>query len=298
MEKNKYYLIVNPHGGGGKGLAIKDKVLPIFEKSNSDMTIIETTHSGHAQELAQSLDLNGYAGFLPIGGDGTMHEVVNGILSRADNKRIPIGLITGGTGNSFMHDLDLLDPIEAAKVVVNGKIQSIDIASLRMSDTQTYCFNIVGWGLVTDANIKAEYIRWLGESRYTISAAIEVIFKKKRFAKVAIDDKIIEGDILFVIICNTKHTGKGMKIAPKAVLNDGLLDVVLVRDANRFTLLKLLPKVFDGSHIHHPKLEYYHAKEISLEAKIDSPLNLDGETAGSTPFTVSIIHNALDIFIS
>ena len=123
----KYYLIVNPYGGGGKGLKIKEKIQPVFESAGAELEIINTTHCGHAKELAQSLDFNGFNGICPIGGDGTMHEIINGMMLREDKSKIPIGLITGGTGNSFMHDLEMLDPIDAVKAVVGGKKQSIDI---------------------------------------------------------------------------------------------------------------------------------------------------------------------------
>ena len=293
----KYYLIVNPYGGGGKGLKIQKKVQPVFESVGAELTIINTTHSGHAKELAESLDLNGFDGICPIGGDGTMHEIINGMMSRKDNNKIPIGLITGGTGNSFMHDLDLLDPIDAAKAVINGKKQSIDIVDLRINDKQVYIFNIIGWGLVTDAGIKAEYIRWLGHSRYTISAAFEVLFKKRRPAKLIIDDSIYEDEFLFIIACNTKHTGKGMKMAPKSELNDGLIDVIVVKDASRLELFNLLPKVFDGTHINHPKLEYFQVKKFGIESENSDLLNIDGEINGTTPFISTVVPSALEVFI-
>jgi len=294
---HKYYLIVNPHGGGGKGLEIKNRILPIFNDADAELTIIETTHPRHAEELAQTLDLAGYTGFCPIGGDGTMHEVINGMLNREDKQKIPIGLITGGTGNSFMHDLDLLDPIDAAKTVVQGKIQPIDITDLQMGEDQLYIFNIIGWGLVTDAGIKAEYIRWMGQSRYTVTAALEVFIKKRRPAKLTINKQVINDDFLFVIACNTKHTGKGMKMAPKAELNDGLIDIIVVRDATRIALFNLLPKVFDGSHVDHPNLEYFQANEFSMESENNDLLNLDGEIGGSTPFTAKVIPGALEVFM-
>lgn len=294
----KYYLIVNPHGGGGKGLEIQKKILPIFEDSGAELTIIETTHPRHAQELAQTLDLDGYTGFCPIGGDGTMHEVVNGMLTRTDEQKIPIGLITGGTGNSFMHDLDLLDPVKAAKAVIRGKTIPLDVAECIMNDHSEYIFNIIGWGMVTEVGIKSEYIRWMGEVRYTVMSVLEVLIKKKRRAKLTIDNQVIEDNFLFVIACNTKHTGKGMKMAPKAELNDGLIDVVVVRDVSRLTLLKLLPKIFNGSHIHHPNLEYYQVSELSMESEDEGQLNLDGEISGTTPFHAKVISGALEVLVS
>ena len=293
----KYYLIVNPYGGGGKGLKIQKKIQPVFESTGSKLEIINTTHSGHAKELAQSLDFNGFDGICPIGGDGTMHEVINGMMQREDKSKIPIGLITGGTGNSFMHDLEMLDPIDAAKAVVGGKKQSIDIVDLSVGGKQIYIFNIIGWGLVTDAGIKAEYIRWLGHNRYTVSAAFEVLCKKRRPARLILDDNIYDDNFLFIIACNTKHTGKGMKMAPKSELDDGLLDVIVVKDASRLELFNLLPKVFDGTHINHPRLEYFQVKKFGIESENNDPLNIDGEINGTTPFISNVVPSALEVFI-
>ena len=293
----KYYLIVNPYSGGGRGLKIQEKVQPVFESSGAELVIINTTHSGHAKELAKSLDFDGFDGICPIGGDGTMHEIINGMMLREDNKKIPIGLITGGTGNSFMHDLNLLDPIESAKAVIDGKKQAIDIVDLRIGDRKIYIFNIIGWGLVTDAGIKAEYIRWLGHNRYTVSAAFEVLCKKRRQAKLILDDQVYEDDFLFIIACNTKHTGKGMMMAPKSELNDGLIDVIVVRDASRLELFNILPKVFDGTHINHPRLEYFQVKKFGIESDNKDPLNIDGEIDGVTPFISTVVPSALEVFI-
>ena len=113
----KYYLTVNPYGGGKKGPKILKDVLPLFEQKNIELNIIETEYAGHNRDLANQLNMDGYDGFCRIGGDGTLNEAINGLLSRKDRLKFPIGLITGGTGNSFMHDLDCLDPIEAANKI-------------------------------------------------------------------------------------------------------------------------------------------------------------------------------------
>ena len=123
----KYYITVNPHGGTKKGPRILEMVMPIFESANAEVTVIETEYAGHTRDLARELDITGYDGFCCIGGDGTMHEAINGVMTRKDGLRIPIGLITGGTGNAFMHDMDCLDPINAAKRIITGRRRSIDI---------------------------------------------------------------------------------------------------------------------------------------------------------------------------
>ncbi|SVC01142.1 uncharacterized protein METZ01_LOCUS253996, partial [marine metagenome] len=91
-------MVVNPEGGLKKGLDILERVKPIFDEYDSELTVLETEFAGHAQEYAHDVDYAGYDGFCAIGGDGTMHEVINGMLNRSDGATLPIGLVTGGTG--------------------------------------------------------------------------------------------------------------------------------------------------------------------------------------------------------
>ena len=123
----KYYITVNPHGGKKKGLHILEQVLPVFESVNAEVTVLKTEYAGHTRDLARETVMSEYNGFCCIGGDGTMHEAINGMMTRQDGQRFPIGLITGGTGNSFMHDLDCLDPVNAAKRIITGRRRPIDI---------------------------------------------------------------------------------------------------------------------------------------------------------------------------
>ena len=94
---------MNPYGGKKLGAALLKIVKPVFDANGADLFIIETTFAGHAKELANQIDLENYDGFLAIGGDGTLHEVVNGMLTRKDHQKIPIGIIPGGSGNSYLH---------------------------------------------------------------------------------------------------------------------------------------------------------------------------------------------------
>ncbi len=294
------YMIVNPHGGLKKGLIILDLIRPIFDKSKVHLEIKSTRYAGHAYDYANTLDFNNFDGICAIGGDGTMFELINGMLNRNDKRKIPIGLITGGTGNSFMHDLDCLDPVEAAKRIISGKLRPIDIAKVYNTKTKKviYSFNIVGWGVATDANKRAEKLRWLGQIRYNIAAIIEVLKSSKRIAKFSYDNqKVIEKDFVFILACNTIHTGKAMKAAPKAKLNDGLIDIVIVKKANRFKLLLLFPKLFAGEHIHSPLVEYRQVKKFSIYPKIDTGLNIDGELIGETPIDVKVEQKLINVLV-
>ena len=293
----KLYLTVNPFGGLKKGPKILKKVLPLFENKNIELTVIETEYAGHNKKIAMDVDMSGYDGFCCIGGDGTLSEVINGQMNRKDLLKFPIGLITGGTGNSFMHDLECLDPLEAAKRIINGKRRNIDIFSCKTNDELFYGFNILGWGIPTDANLLADKMRWVGKQRYNIASIFEVLSHKKRFARVSIDDNSIAADFAFIIGCNTIHTGKGMKMAPLARLDDGLIDLIIVRKVSRFKLLKLFPKVFSGNHISDPGVDYRQVKKFSIFPEKDRQLNIDGEVLGSTPVKVEVLPCEIELML-
>ncbi|MBC8186141.1 hypothetical protein H8E88_34090 [candidate division KSB1 bacterium] len=254
---SKYYLVVTPHGGTKKGLAILEKVKPIFKEAGAEIEIKETRYAGHARNMANTLDFDGYDGFCVIGGDGTMHEIVNGMLTRDDKKKTPIGLIPAGTGNSFMHDINCLDPVVAAKRIITGRLRDVDIAEVDAAGEKIYAFNIVGWGLPTDINLLADKMRWLGGQRYNVASIIEVIKNTVRLAKISIDGQNIAGDYGFILGCNTIHTGNAMKMAPLAQMDDGLIDLLVVRKAGRMKLLKLFTKIFKGGHVGDPAVVYY-----------------------------------------
>ena len=290
-------MIVNPHGGLKNGFGILEQVKPIFENNKIELKILETERTEHALDYAYELDYNGYDGLCAIGGDGTMHEIINGMLKRPDKRQLPIGLITGGTGNSFMHDLNCLDPVKAAKRIVSGRLRDIDVAEINNNGNIRYSFNIVGWGMPTDITILAEKFRWLGGQRYNVASIIEVLKNKQRLAKVIIEGSIVIGDFVFVLGCNTIHTGKGMKMAPLAQINDGMIDLIIARKASRIKLLRLFPKLFSGKHIADPIVEYRHVREFSVVPLEDGTLNIDGEILGSTPLHVTIIHNAVSVLV-
>jgi YegS/Rv2252/BmrU family lipid kinase len=295
----KFIITVNPHGGKKLGPRLLNRVKPLFEAKGIELFVVETTFAGHAKELANQLNITEYDGFIGIGGDGTLHEIINGMLSRHDGRKIPIGIIPGGSGNSYMHDLQLTDPLKAAKAIINGKTRALDTAKVEVNHIIKYSNNMIGWGLVTDVGNQAEHFRWLGTNRYTILSVVEVLRHKSRPATLIMDDKKIEDEFIFIIACNSIHVGKGMKMAPKARLDDGLIDLIVIRSGvSRTRLLQVLPKLFDGSHINEPELEYYQTSQFSLIPETDEILNIDGEIMGSTPIQVNVIPKAFEMFVS
>lgn len=293
----KFYLIVNPHGGVKKGPRILEQVKPVFESAGAELEIIETEYAGHGRELAKTLTFDTYDGFCAIGGDGTLHEVINGMMNREDGQKLPIGLVTGGTGNSFMHDLDCLDPVNAAKRIVTGRRRPIDVARVDANGEILYAFNIVGWGMPTEINAIAEKMRWLGGQRYNVASLIEIVRFRQRLATLVIEGNRTVGDFGFILGCNTIHTGKGMQMAPLAQLNDGFIDLIVAHKASRLKLLRMFPKVFSGKHIADPIVEYHQVKSFSVIPKVPNILNIDGEMIGSTPIDVSMVPSALEVLV-
>ena len=293
----KFILIVNPFSGKKQGLKILEKIHPLFIESDIEIDIIKTDYSGHSENIAREFDITKYNGLLIIGGDGTFHEVINGLLNRSDQKKIPIGIIPAGSGNSFMHDLDLVDPVKAVNLIISNETRLIDVMRLQMGDEIRYGINLIGWGMVTDVGLTAENIRWIGPIRYTLAALFEILFKKSRKAILKIQDKIIDTKFMFIIGCNSIHVGKGMKMAPKAKIDDGLIDVVVVdHEISRLRLLSVLPKLYKGTHIFEPEVTYYQSNEFSIFTEKNNILNVDGEIIGNTPIKVDVIPQIIEIF--
>ena len=293
----KYYLLVNPKGGHKRGLEIYEKVKHIFSSAGTNITVLHTEYAGHAFDFANTLDFVGYDGLCAIGGDGTMYELINGMLKRDDNHKIPIGLITGGTGNSFMYDVDCLDPLDAAKRIVQHNLRPLDIAKVNANGELFYSFNIIGWGLATDAGKLAEKLRWLGGVRYDVASIIEVLKGKDRIATLTLDEEVIKENFIFIIGCNTIHTGKAMKMAPLAQLNDGKIDLIIVRKTSRINLLKLFPKLFSGDHIKSPLVEYRQVQNFSISLEETNDLTIDGEIIGTTPLNVQMIPKMVNVLV-
>ena len=293
----KYYLLVNPAGGTKKGMKILEMVKPIFDKSEVHVDIFQTEYAGHANQLANTLDLSGYSGLCAIGGDGTLFEMVNGMLKRKDNQNFPLGLITGGTGNAFMHDLNCLDPIEASERIIKGNLRSVDIARVETPYNLYFSFNIIGWGLVADAGYLAENFRLLGGLRYDVASILEVLKGKRRISRLILDDEVVDDDFVFVIACNTIHTGKAMRIAPNAKFDDGKIDLIIVRNASKTELLKLFPKLFTGEHVKSKLVECRQVQKFSIISDENSSLIIDGELIGSTPVHVTMEPKKINVLV-
>jgi diacylglycerol kinase (ATP) len=242
------------------------------------------------------LDLSDCSGLCLIGGDGTIHEVANGLLARDAPAAVPVGIIPGGTGNSVVWHLGCPSPRQAVDRILAGRTQPMDVARLTLPDQTIHCLNIIGWGSVVDINRTAERLRKVGRPRYALAALWHILCPRRRRAKLALDGQVSEDDFLLVVGCNTKFTGKAMNLAPRADLSDGKIDVVVVRRASRRQMLQLFQGVFAGSHLRLPCVEYYQVRSFRIDTAAPEPLNLDGELKGCSPVSAEMLPAALRVF--
>ena len=153
----------------------------------------------------------------------------------------------------------------------------------------------MGCGLVAHINVLAEKLRWLGAARYTIASLIKIVANPTIKAKITVNNEVHANDYCFLFACNTRYTGKAMKMAPLAKLNDGLIDFLIVEKASRLQLLMLFPKVFSGKHMSSPILKYVQAKHIAIETETPQIVNIDGEMKGNTSLQIIMHHQKLKV---
>ena len=286
----KYLIITNPISGKKKSMKIlNEQVIPYLKNQKIDFESFITDYPSHAKEKVHQCKLNEIDNIIVLGGDGTMHEVINGMLSRNDNKNIPIGLLPTGSGNSLIHDLNQLNIQDTLNKILNNEIRKIDLLKITTPHEKIFSVNMIGWGMVNDIGYQAENMRWMGPMRYNVSSIIQIFKYFPRKANIKIDGEAFTNNFAFIMICNTIHVGKGMKMAPKASLNDGKMDLIIIENNfSRIKLLQMFPKLFNGSHINSKLVKYKKAKLLKLYPEVNEKLNIDGDMNGMTPITVSV----------
>jgi YegS/Rv2252/BmrU family lipid kinase len=297
MIGKRLLLLVNPHGGRRRGKAILEQVLPIFTAAATELDVRVTEQHSHARTIARETDLAQYDGLCLIGGDGTVHEVVSGLIEQDKSASVPIGIIPGGTGNDVTRHLGIKDPIDAARRIVSGRTNPFDVMRIEADGQTDYCITVIGWTGVADVNSKAERLRLLGPPRYAVASLWQLMIPRRRRAKLVLDNQLIEDQFLLVAACNTRFTGSGMQLTPRATSDDGLMDVVIVRNATRWQLLRLFTKTFDGSHVEMPCVESFQVRTLSILSDDCGPLDLDGEVKGTTPVSIQVLPGAVKFYV-
>jgi diacylglycerol kinase (ATP) len=291
-------LVVNPKSGNKQGLRQAQHIAEVLKGHGYTCEVEVSLTTQDLPRILSQKPLAQYHLAGIVGGDGSMHEWVNAVLTAYDTCPIPIALFPCGTGNAFNVDIGCNTIQQTIDCILAGSISAIDVAKVEYPQSTCWSFNILGCGLVADINRMAENMRWLGGMRYNVASVIQLLRNRTYPLQITVGDQHTEGVYSFVLACNTRYTGKGMMMAPRAALNDGKFDVLMVKASSRLTLLKLFPKIFKGQHLSAPILEYHQCSELSVHctsAGIAS--NIDGEMKGSTPFTMRVYPNKIKVFV-
>jgi YegS/Rv2252/BmrU family lipid kinase len=299
--RETFFAIVNPAAGGGRSAKLAGPALARLRKKGLQVDVIASTGPGHAAELAREAYLQNYRRFIAVGGDGTAHEILNGIFTHAGaNARISLGFLPLGTGNSFLRDFTQDGAEAALQALLENRTRPVDLLRLTHSKGEIYAFNLLSIGFTADvATLTNRYFKPLGPLGYLLGVFIRVAqLRRRAFALRCDDDKNWDQrSCLFLTFNNSKYTGGTMLIAPNADPSDALIEFVRWGPISRLGLVRMLPKLYDGTHIQHPLASRRAVRrvEFNLPAPID--VMIDGEIATLAIRSLDIIPAAVNVYI-
>ncbi len=298
----KAELIVNLTAGGGKPHKHLNTVLKHLKENGLNFKVCTTSHQGEAVELAQKAADNGAELIVSVGGDGTVNEIVNGIMKSKNDP--PLGIIPLGWANDFIKSFILhSDIMEACKILVRGKIKKIDIGII---NEKIYFANICGVGFDAEVAQLANRMKSKHPNLHILSAFVYVFATVKKLlspfschnVKIKFDGQEIHSKILFIAISNGKFYGGRFKITPEAILDDGLFEVCVVEEMGRLKYLMSIPKVFKGTHGSIKGINFYRAKEIIIKSSKPILAQVSGEVIeGQKEFTITLLPKRLKLIV-
>lgn len=299
--RDRFLAIVNPAAGGGKSAKLAGPALSRLRDGGLHVDVIASTGPGHTIQLAREAYEQGYRQFLAVGGDGTAHEILNGIFSGGENKeRVALGFLPLGTGNSFLRDF-ANDGAEAAmRALLERRTRPVDLIRLRHAAGEVYSLNILSVGFTADVGVLANRLfKPLGHLGYLLGVFVRVLQLKRRSFALRCDQDQEWDDrrALFLTFSNSKYTGGTMLIAPQADATDGLIEFVRWGPIGRVGLLRTLPRLYDGTHVQHPLASRKSVKHVEFKVPVAVDVMIDGEIATLECRTLDILPGALDVYI-
>lgn len=296
-------LILNPIADGGQALRMVNDLRPIVaEHGGADWS--ETAYRTHAVELAKQAAIEGYDLVIALGGDGTIHEVINGLMQAPGEKRPALGIVPIGSGNDFAYALGIpTDAGRAMRQALNGEASAVDLGLLvDEHGRKEYFGNTLGIGFDTIVNLRLHQLPLLRGVLMYFAAVIRTILLNHNPVKmqVEIDGEKLEQENLMVVICNGPREGGGFMLAPDAKLDDGVLNYTIVRKVSRAMMFRLLPEVMKGTHGKFPQVKVGACKKFLITSDRPLYIHTDGEIfsgfgSNLKRIAVEILPNALRI---
>jgi diacylglycerol kinase (ATP) len=297
---SRFYAIVNPAAGGGRCGRLATGAIERVRRAGVDLDIALTHRAGEATALARDAYAQGYRNFLAVGGDGTSYEIVNGLFPEAETHGRPsLGFLPLGTGNSFLRDFTTHGVEHTIEALRQNKRRVCDVIRLRHAAGEIYFINMLNLGFAAEAGEVANrrFKRW-GTGSYILG----VLARLARLEHQAFPHRL-EGagwdrrPCLFLAFANSKFTGGKMMMAPNADPADGRIEYVRWSALGRLRLLWNFPRLFTGTHIHHPLASRAAVTRIDLDLGGPVSVIVDGEVQRLDCRSIEILPAALEVIV-
>lgn len=293
-------IIINPSSGRQtlqrKAVRLIDRLLT--EGTLTHVDTVETQKGGDAYLAARYFQEWQFDLIVAIGGDGTVNEVISGLLD--GQHQLPLAIIPAGTVNDFAYALDLpKTEVKLARMIKKLKTRPIDVGRAN----NRYFLNVAAAGLLTDVAYKvpSDSKTVLGKLAYVLEGAKDLTQQTIEPIRLKISSPLhdLDEEILLILVSNTSSVGGFRNFAPQASVSDGLLDVIIVHRQNIFEILPLLVQLVNGVHVTHPKITYFQTDRIKIECFERCPLavDLDGEKGDPLPLEISVIPAAIHLIV-
>ncbi len=244
------------------------------------------------RERASKARRSGCDVLLVSGGDGTLHAVVNGLVRLSRESRPPLALVPLGRGNDFAFEVGIRSEKDTLAALAAGSRRLVDLGRAQAG----VFLGVAGAGFDAKAARRAQLTPILsGSLLYSYAVVRTVLEFRPLAARVRTQGETYEGAITFAAAGNTSRYGGGMRIAPEASIDDGLLDLCLVRAISRGTLLRMFPTVFSGRHLSHPSVSYVRTPFVEIETEEEAEVFADGEFLQRTPVRLDVLRRELEL---
>jgi diacylglycerol kinase (ATP) len=283
-------LLTNPTAGKGRGGKARAAVLERLRSAGLTVRDLSGRDADEALDLARAAVADGVESLVVLGGDGMVHV---GVQAVAETSTV-LGIVPAGTGNDVARYFDLprKDPVAAADRVVAGRTRVVDLAR----SGNKYFATVLAAGFDAMVNERANRMTWpRGQMRYNLATLAELRVFKPLHYTLDLDGQQLTLDAMLVAVGNGPSFGGGLRITEGALLDDGMLDVVVIKPMSRGGLVRTYPKLFNGTHVTHPQYEHHRVRKVTV-ASPGITTYADGERFGELPLTVECAPGALTVF--
>lgn len=297
---NKWFVIINPVSGNGYIKRKKTKVLRALQNLNDGFKVTYTQYAKHEIKLVHQAIEKGFYKFICVGGDGTLHHIINGIFTQKMKipTQIQIGVIPLGTGNDWVKQYNIPKNISANIAILNNNnVTKQDIGSITLANQKYYFNNVAGIGL--DGFVVKNLNKRAGKFSYILAAFKSVFHFKKSKLKIRINKKVITANILLLSIGICRFSGGGMQFTNQVDPQDEMLDVTVVKDLHPLALFLNVHRLYNGKLHKHKAVNTYKTNKLSVVIKDKNKpyIQADGEFLGIGDFTIELIPNAINFVI-